>query len=618
MNLNFLFHNVAGCIFLLSLNAFGQVNWQKMDLESIYELADKDTDANHFDLALEKLEYLLQQKEKLPDQLLWKTHSLLGYTYYYLGQYDNSNQQYALAYELQNVANDTLKMINSLRAMGMNYRSLGLFGLSIQKYQEALSLTQEFSEGGSNLHHLYNSISLLYNSQKDFPKALDYAKQTIDLAKTAEDSSLLSYAFTNAGLAFMNLGEIDSSILYNRKSLAIKTLLKDKSNMASNYNNLGLDFMELEQYANAKEMFDSANYWYLANNSKEGQIIINNNYGSLFLKTNELQKSKDHLRLAEDLLNNLPNKTLLADNLETQVKLYSSLGDFKYALALQTRLIQVNEEIFQEEVLKLKNLESAFAISQVEKEKLLLKQETDQAKSESKRSYLMVLALASIAVFFGLITLIYSKFSHSLKAKNELIALQKIDIIHRTNNVLARVQATLKSIADGFGEPEKEKLMIAESVIVSAAGLQEFTYGIEKNNNKLDLGNYLNEVVNRLRNTFTENEKEIAFHFDLENDCQIPVEKALNCGIIVSELVLNAIKYAFKESTQNKKIMICLKKNNTRLVISVKDNGKGIPESKKSVTGLSMVQKLSKYIQAELETLSDSHGTTYFISLKTI
>lgn len=105
-----------------------QEDWRNFPLDSIYRLADIDTDASEFKNAKAKLGFLLKQPN-LPEDLLWKAHSLMGYTCYYLGEYLESNSHYEQALGRHKAVGDSARVINTLRGIGMNFKNLGFFGV---------------------------------------------------------------------------------------------------------------------------------------------------------------------------------------------------------------------------------------------------------------------------------------------------------------------------------------------------------------------------------------------------------------------------------------------------------------------------------------------------------
>jgi two-component sensor histidine kinase len=69
---------------------------------------------------------------------------------------------------------------------------------------------------------------------------------------------------------------------------------------------------------------------------------------------------------------------------------------------------------------------------------------------------------------------------------------------------------------------------------------------------------------------------------------ELPPDKALPIGLIVNELVTNAIKYAFAEA-QPGQVHVDLEREQERLVLTVRDNGRGYSPSAESGLGTRLV-----------------------------
>jgi two-component sensor histidine kinase len=93
----------------------------------------------------------------------------------------------------------------------------------------------------------------------------------------------------------------------------------------------------------------------------------------------------------------------------------------------------------------------------------------------------------------------------------------------------------------------------------------------------------------------------------------------LPLGLIITELITNSYKYAFPDNRRGK-IMIdlsCL--DNDNFVLTVRDNGIGIPQdfdiNKANSFGMKIVSSLVGQIGGDLEIIRDA-GATFVIRFK--
>ncbi|MCZ0899320.1 sensor histidine kinase, partial [Microcoleus sp. HI-ES] len=99
--------------------------------------------------------------------------------------------------------------------------------------------------------------------------------------------------------------------------------------------------------------------------------------------------------------------------------------------------------------------------------------------------------------------------------------------------------------------------------------------------------------------------------------CSLNIDTAVPCGLIINELVTNALKYAFKGQVKGK-INIDFTLDNKRVcVLTVSDSGIGFPQDldyrKARTLGLRLVGSLVKQIRGGIELL-ETAGTTFRIT----
>ena len=132
----------------------------------------------------------------------------------------------------------------------------------------------------------------------------------------------------------------------------------------------------------------------------------------------------------------------------------------------------------------------------------------------------------------------------------------------------------------------------------------------------VDLKGYLDNLI--------KSHKKLSPSVRYEIDCPdvfIDLDSAVPLAIITSELVVNALKYAFPEPNESNMLYILvtpMKNDVIDLVIS--DNGKGVTENlitkQNSGLGYEIIKKLCRQLQAEYDFSSSSSGTTFSLRFK--
>jgi two-component sensor histidine kinase len=94
--------------------------------------------------------------------------------------------------------------------------------------------------------------------------------------------------------------------------------------------------------------------------------------------------------------------------------------------------------------------------------------------------------------------------------------------------------------------------------------------------------------------------------------------EAVSLGLIVTELILNALKHAFTDDRIDREIAIGFAVAGTNWRLSVADNGIGAPigvfAQPKSGLGTSIVNALAQQLEARVDVTSGSQGTSVLVT----
>lgn len=145
----------------------------------------------------------------------------------------------------------------------------------------------------------------------------------------------------------------------------------------------------------------------------------------------------------------------------------------------------------------------------------------------------------------------------------------------------------------------------SQARIQSIARLHEHLYQ-SKDLSRIFMPHYLKDLVMDLIQAHGSKEIELTVE---AGDVSLDLDRALPCGLLVNELVTNALKYAFplekeKDGVRGQ-IRIELKKMDRALELKVRDNGAGLPEGvdweKPQTLGLRLVGMMTRQLEGTLE-----------------
>lgn len=162
------------------------------------------------------------------------------------------------------------------------------------------------------------------------------------------------------------------------------------------------------------------------------------------------------------------------------------------------------------------------------------------------------------------------KISASLKEKEVLLR----EIHHRVKNNI-QIISSLLNLQSHYIKDKTYAEILKESQdrIRSMALIHEKLYQ-SKNVGDIDFGGYIDTLVKALFRSYGVNQEQVVPTVTVEG-VSLEIDYAIPCGLIINELVSNALRHAFPEGKGEIMITLCSVGDSIELKIS--DNGVGIP-----------------------------------------
>ncbi len=224
---------------------------------------------------------------------------------------------------------------------------------------------------------------------------------------------------------------------------------------------------------------------------------------------------------------------------------------------------------------------------------------------------LVCASLVSMVVSYLLIHLI-SKLRGSEKEKDALLH----EIHHRVKNNMQIILSLLSIQARNI--EDKQLLAIfqdCQNRIKAMALVHEELYQ-SKNLSRIDVKHYLDALLQGLSSSLLK-KADVRLKVTIDN-IFFNIDTAIPCGLIITELVTNSFKHAFLEQVEGE-ISVVIRQENGTFILSVKDNGAGLPEgldtSKTTSLGFQLVRGLTGQLGGTINIESD-HGTETMIIFK--
>ncbi len=195
--------------------------------------------------------------------------------------------------------------------------------------------------------------------------------------------------------------------------------------------------------------------------------------------------------------------------------------------------------------------------------------------------------------------------------KEKLALLQEVH--HRVKNNLQIIYSLLAMQASAIVDQELvSKLADSQRRVMSMAMIHEHLYRHD-DMSSIDLAEYVRDLTAHLFSSYTQSPS-ITYALDLVS-ARLTIEQSVPCGLILNELITNAIKYAYPAGEGA--VRISVSETDGSISMGVSDFGVGMPasfnwESAKSL-GMTLVQQLTTQLDGTLE-IAGPPGVSFTIT----
>lgn len=203
------------------------------------------------------------------------------------------------------------------------------------------------------------------------------------------------------------------------------------------------------------------------------------------------------------------------------------------------------------------------------------------------------------------------RISASLREKEVLLQ----EIHHRVKNNLQVISSLLKLQSAGITDPRARDIFQESQHRVRSMALVHEKLYQASDLARIDFADYLRSLTTYLVRSYNVSPL-LRLDIDAES-ILLDVEQAVSLGLIVNELVSNALKYAFPPQTGGQ-IRVAVRPAGDRLVLTISDTGVGLPPEidmwRTETLGLRLVTMLTRQLGGTIQ-LNTSRGTTFTLSI---
>jgi len=429
----------------------------------------------------------------------------------------------------------------------------------------------------------YRMLAVSYNETNQPFKALEMCELSLPTLLKDEDYPMISDLYSSGySDAYLLLKDYENALKYIDMSIAICTENEFAEHiiyLIEVYENKGNIYFEKEDYDLALIFYNKA--WQLSLNDSPVKVSENLRIaiGSVLLKQNKYKEALPHLISGVKAAEDLPD--LSSDNYLALSECYEKMGQYDAALEFSQKAFKLENRIVQDIIEDIQS-ESLIKYDSGRKDQMLFEQEL----IIQRKNLIQWISIGAATLLTFLLSMLYYYFKKN-KNKTKLLLTKNIiiqernqqnelllkEIHHRVKNNLEIVSSLLALQARQLDDKVAKFAMQESQSRVQSMGIIHQKLYQGDNLSSIEMKDYFVNLGDGILDSFGKNDQ--VKILCTMNELELDVDAAVPIGLIVNELLTNAMKYAFKNS-ENPKIQIQLERlADNSLMLEVRDNGIG-------------------------------------------
>lgn len=202
--------------------------------------------------------------------------------------------------------------------------------------------------------------------------------------------------------------------------------------------------------------------------------------------------------------------------------------------------------------------------------------------------------------------------ARNLQEKEVLLA----EIHHRVKNNLAIVAGLLQLQAQDTNDPQVLRFLHESRARIQAMAIVHERLYQSENLSRIEFAEYVSLLLNQLTRLYQQPDQEVQV-VQRVDQVFLDIGEGVNCGLILTELVSNAFKHAYKGRPTGTLQIEATQETSGKTEIRITDNGNGLPaEFESRITkslGLRLVYGLTSQMSGKLDYQSSESGTVWHL-----
>ena len=458
----------------------------------------------------------------------------------------------------------------------------------------------------------FSDLSNISWKQSKFEKGLEYGLKSTKLFEERGINDL-DYDFTLyvLGNNYLGLNKYKEALNAYKHAISIG----ERYGFYNNLSDIYISLVDLYAYLNKFEEAEKAGV-----NALKYAELLNNNFMLMraYLSIGKLQNLQGQYSSAivslqksiEIATADFGDNFYLSQAYELLGKAFAYSHNYKDAYVAFAKYDTLKNEIF--------NAEADQRISLIQTEFDLAQKEDTielQGIKIKRQSAWQTLIISFLIILLIVLTILYKTYENNRK-KSALLIKQNEEkefllkeIHHRVKNNLGVVSSLLALQSEGINDPNVIDMMQKSQNRVHSMSMIHQKLYVGKNLATVEMRDYFINLGNHILDSFGAGDR-ISLSYPM-GIIEIDVDTAIPLGLIVNELLTNALKYAFPDNRKGQ-IIICLQNSGSNmLLLNVADNGVGQKNNANKGTGFGtkLIELLIQQLDGKMK-VENTKGTS--------
>lgn len=554
----------------------------------------------------------------------------LGSLHRIKGDLDSARYYYAVVLESYKLQHFDEGIASVYHNMANIYKLQSRYDLAIKNYYEALDILKTSKRYNARAN-VYSNFAGLYYKLENYDKALELWEQARKFYLKGENQHEVSHVYRGIGRIYIRKNEPDKAIVAIQKALELDRknnihvfipedllILMEIYSIKGNIREIEKIHRELKTIIkNTDVLMTRAAYYEF---SGDFEMLRKNPMAAILLYDSSLVylNSED---APETKLNVLHKK------MAARLKLTNTKGleqDWEEIRQLEKTVAKLRQDRITQETDATYNLrdkeELIGALNQRSKAMNEVVVKERELKEQRGRQLIFLWAGILVVCFFAIYILLTNRKLSSTKKELEKNIEQKDflfkELNHRVKNNLHIVSSFLGIEMHGKTDEVKDIIKTCDNRIHSLVLVHEMLYQTDIIE-KVELKPYFEKLASYISGTLAGNDTNI--NITVPESLWISSNKAVLIGLIVNELLTNAIKYA-KHPSRALQIHIEVAVNNQTVLIGVSDNGIGLANDfvpgKNNSMGMKLAYGLTQQLNGNFDYKRLDQGSSFQVSFE--